>query len=75
MMEGGAHELAYNAILEADSLEDMRLVATQFKFVVRPLFIRMFENIVAGEYTPEQRLFIEQRSIWLRQIAGENQSA
>jgi serine/threonine protein kinase len=74
MMESGAHELAYDAILEADSLEDMRLVATQFKFVVRPLFIRMFENIVAGEYTPEQRLFIEQRSIWLRQIAGENQS-
>jgi serine/threonine protein kinase/Flp pilus assembly protein TadD len=55
------------------SLAGLQQAVTQFPFMIGPQFIAAVEQVIAEQVPPEHRPTFEQRLIWLREIAGEQQ--
>jgi tetratricopeptide (TPR) repeat protein len=62
---------AFNALMQAGSLDEIRQAVAQFPFMTDQEFIQAIEQAIAQQVPPEQRQPYEQRLAWLRQIASE----
>jgi tetratricopeptide (TPR) repeat protein len=62
---------AFNALVQAGSLDEIRQAVAQFPFMTGQEFIQSIEQVIAQQVPPEQRQPYEQRLDWLQQIASE----
>lgn len=64
-------QAAFEGFQRAVSVQSMQQTVTQFPFMVQVNFITVIEQIITQQVPPEHRRHFEQRLIWLKQIAQE----
>jgi tetratricopeptide (TPR) repeat protein len=71
--QANAGQRAFDALLRADSLDEMRQVVSQFPFLTEAGFIASIEQTIVEQAPPERLPAFEQRLAWLRQVASNQQ--
>jgi tetratricopeptide (TPR) repeat protein len=73
-MEGVAPaQQAFNAMMQAGSLYELRQTVAQFSLMTGQEFIQAVEQVITQQVPPEHKPAAEQRLDWLKQIANEQQ--